>query len=80
MPVQVTPIEKVIYALDVFRRTYNNRIEFVKSTKPSDDRIEYSRELNSFAWDMAADGAALARAVAELLGQPELQSMMEGSR
>lgn len=79
---KVTAIERVVDALAVLRQTYNNRIEFVQSEarKPfnvDDDTTAYWAELNDYAWDLAADGTALARAVAALLGQPEFKPMIE---
>lgn len=75
-------VERVVDALALFRQTYNNRIEFVQSEarKPfnvGDDTTAYWAELNDYAWDLSADGIALARAVAALLGQPEFKPMIE---
>lgn len=74
-----TAIEQVVDALANFRQSFDNRNEFVRSSLGDDlttqpvDTTEYWNQLDRFAWDMAADGTSLARAVAALLGQPELE-------
>ena len=75
-------VERVVDALALFRQTYNNRVDFVRSggrdtIKVTDDTTAYWNGLDHYAWDLAADGTALARAVAALLGQPELKPMIE---
>lgn len=72
-------VERVVDALALFRQTYNDRVEFTRSRidKTTRHPADYQAEANDYAWDLAADGTALARAVAALLGQPELKPMIE---
>lgn len=70
--------QPVADALARFREVHDAKVRLVRDYAAGRVSMsDYHHEVTGFAFDLAADGLGLARAVAALLGEDDLQKLME---
>lgn len=71
-------LQSVADALARFRAVHDDKVRFVREyTAGKVTNAHYTDGITDFAFDLAADGLGLARAVAALLGEDDLQNLVE---